>query len=130
KDFAAANAGQWPTLIDDASWGVAGVFFDMWLQENSNADLEQAPADMVMASASGLDPHITLKNAAYQLERVAAAWATKTKRDRDVVRKEIEEMLRARAAAPFGGLIGVEHINVLEMNLALRARYDSRSARR
>ena len=53
-------------------------FFDMWLQEHQDADLEQVPADMVMASGSGLDPDITLDNALWQLDRVAAAWAKKT----------------------------------------------------
>jgi K+-transporting ATPase ATPase C chain len=102
---------------------VAGVFFDMWLQENPHVELEQVPADMVMASASGLDPDITLKNALYQLDRVAAAWAKKTKRDRTTIRAEIEKLLHDTATAPFGGLVGVELIHVLETNLALRDRY-------
>jgi K+-transporting ATPase ATPase C chain len=123
KDFAANNGGQWPTPGSDPTWGVAGVFFDMWLQENPHVELEQVPADMVMASASGLDPDITLKNALYQLDRVAAAWAKKTKRDRTTIRAEIEKLLHDTATAPFGGLVGVELIHVLETNLALRDRY-------
>ena len=57
---------------------VQAAFFDMWLQEHKDADLERVPADMVMASGSGLDPDITLDNALWQLDRVAAAWAKKT----------------------------------------------------
>jgi K+-transporting ATPase ATPase C chain len=75
---------------------------------------------MVMASGSGLDPHITLKNALYQLDRVATKWAQDTKRDEAQVRREIEGLLRQKAEAPFGGLIGVDLVNVLEVNLALR----------
>jgi K+-transporting ATPase ATPase C chain len=114
---------NWPKLIDDATWGVEAVFFDAWLQDNSQAALEEVPADMVMASGSGLDPHVTLKNALYQLDRVAGKWADLTKQDKVQVRKEIEEMLSEMAEAPFGGLAGVKLVNVLETNLALRDRY-------
>jgi len=129
KPFFTSNArafhASWPKLIDDASWSVAAVFFDMWLQEHQDQAvyLERVPADMVMASGSGLDPHITLKNALFQLDRVAQKRAEDTKRDNAGVRREIEELLRQKAEAPFGGLVGVELVNVLEVNLALRDRF-------
>jgi K+-transporting ATPase ATPase C chain len=82
---------------------------------------------MVMASGSGLDPHITLKNALYQVDRVAARWADTTQRDPAQVRKEIEDLLRQQAEAPLGGLVGVDLINVLEVNLALRERYGAQA---
>ena len=78
---------------------------------------------MVMASGSGLDPHITLRNALYQLDRVAAKWAERTKRDQAQIRTEIEALLREKTEAPLGGLVGAELINVLKFNLALRKRY-------
>jgi K+-transporting ATPase ATPase C chain len=80
---------------------------------------KEVPADLVMASGSGLDPHITLQNALYQLDRVVAAWAEKTKADKAEVRQAIEALLNRQAKAPFGGLAGVKLINVLEMNMAL-----------
>jgi K+-transporting ATPase ATPase C chain len=102
---------------------IQGIFFDMWRQEHPQADLEPVPADMVMASGSGLDPHITLSNALYQLDRVAARWAAETKRDQTQLRWEIEALLRQKAEAPLGGLVGVDLVNVLEVNLALRDRF-------
>jgi K+-transporting ATPase ATPase C chain len=102
---------------------IQGIFFEMWRQEHPDAELEPVPADMVMASGSGLDPHITLKNALYQLERVAHAWHKKTNRDRAQVQSEIAGMLRGMAEAPLSGLVGDPLVNVLEINLALRKRY-------
>ncbi len=103
---------------------IQSIFFDMWRQEHSDADLEPVPADMVMASGSGLDPHITLKNALYQLDRVAAKWAETTKGDETTVRKKIEQFLYKKAQAPLGGLVGVKLVNVLETNLALNELFE------
>jgi K+-transporting ATPase ATPase C chain len=117
--------GKTEKRIEPAKDGteIQGIFFDMWLQAHPDADLEPVPADMVMASGSGLDPHITLKSALYQLERVAGAWAATTKRDVSQVRTEIEELLHDKASAPLAGLAGVDLVNVLEMNLALLEKY-------
>jgi K+-transporting ATPase ATPase C chain len=132
KSFSAANPGAFPAAIGDKDKHIEAVkegtdiqatFFDMWLQEHPDADLEPVPADIVMASGSGLDPHITLKSAHYQLDRVAAKWAELTRRDSAAIRRDITEMLNERAEAPLGGLVGVKLVNVLEMNLALRERF-------
>ena len=100
-------------------------FFDMWLGAHPDADLEKVPADMVTASGSGLDPHITLDNALYQLDRVAGAWAKKTGAPEAKVHEEIEKLLHAKSPAPLGGLVGVPLVNVLEMNVALHDRYQA-----
>jgi K+-transporting ATPase ATPase C chain len=116
---AAAFHKAWPKLIEDDTWTrVEAVFFDLWLQEHGDVKLEQVPADLVMASGSGLDPHITLQNALYQLDRVAAKRA-RSERDQPDVRGGIEKLLRQQASAPLGGLFGVELVNVLEVNQAL-----------
>ena len=133
--FVKLHPGMWPSTIEEEKGGkkvkaikpdnkgddIRAIFFDMWLQEHPDAKLEPVPADMVMTSASGLDPHITLKNAQYQLDRVAGKWAEKAGLKEAVARQEIESILRDHAAAPLGGLVGVPLINVLEVNLALSA---------
>jgi K+-transporting ATPase ATPase C chain len=106
---------------------IQSTFFDMWRQDHADTDLEPVPGDMVMASGSGLDPHITLKNALYQLDRVAGKWATETKVDGGEVRREIEALLKKHAEAPLGGLVGVDMVNVLEVNLALQQLYRPRA---
>jgi len=78
---------------------------------------------MVTTSGSGLDPNITLENAEYQLDRVAAQWAADLKRDPAAVKPEIEKILQANASAPLGGLVGEKLINVLQVNLALVEKY-------
>jgi potassium-transporting ATPase KdpC subunit len=107
---------------------IQGIFFDMWLQEHPRAELEEVPGDMVMASGSGLDPDITLKNALYQVDRVAGRWAKETKREESQVKEVIKALLEEKAEAPLGGLAGVKLVNVLEMNLALRDRFGSAAA--
>jgi potassium-transporting ATPase KdpC subunit len=102
---------------------IQGTFFDMWRQENPDAELQDVPGDLVMASGSGLDPDITLENPEFQLERVAARWADDTKRDAADIRKEIDQILQANASAAFGGLAGEKFVNVLEVNLELCQRY-------
>ena len=98
-------------------------FFAMWRQEHPDVALQDVPGDLVTTSGSGLDPHITLQDAEYQLDRVASKWAADLKRDPAAVRKEIDSLLNAHASAPLGGLAGEPFVNVLEINLLLRAQY-------
>jgi K+-transporting ATPase ATPase C chain len=83
---------------------VQSVFFDMWRQEHADVPLEQVPADMVTASGSGLDPHITLDNARYQLKtRIAAA------RARKIVEERAEPSIKAK-----GPSISAKEIEVIQ----------------
>jgi len=135
-DWSATKPGTWPSLAEGPDGtpvkavapvqegaDIQSVFFEMWRQDHPDAALADVPADLVTTSASGLDPDITLENARYQLDRVAAAWAQDTKRDPVIMRKEIEGLLAEKSHAPLGGLWGVDMVNVLEVNLELRRRY-------
>jgi K+-transporting ATPase ATPase C chain len=101
-------------------------FFEGWwgsLSVEEKAKVKPVPADLVMTSGSGLDPDITLDAALYQLDRVARKWSELTGRDQAKLRSEIEALLKEKAPALLGGLTGVKLVNVLEVNLTLRARY-------
>jgi K+-transporting ATPase ATPase C chain len=129
KDNAAAFHTAWPKLIEDDSWGIPAVFFEIWRTEHPDVPLEEVPADLVMASGSGLDPHITLANARYQLQyRVAAAQAEKRKLPEAKVREVIDGILRQATERPLGGLAGVDMVNVLEVNVSVRKAMDQLAA--
>jgi K+-transporting ATPase ATPase C chain len=121
----ASKNGKSTTSIQPIKEGsdIQANFFDMWRQEHADADLQDVPGDMVTTSGSGLDPHITLENAEYQLDRVSSKWAQDTKQDPAKVRQQIEAIIQDKAFAPFGGLAGERMINVLEVNLELRKRF-------
>ena len=72
------------------------------------------PADAVTASASGLDPHISVAYALLQVPRVAAA--------RDLSEDEVRALVESRIQGRDLGFLGDERINVAELNLALDER--------
>lgn len=117
--------GKSQTDIEPVASGsdVQSIFFDMWRQDHPDAPLQDVPADMVTTSASGLDPHITMDNAEYQLDRVAQKWAADKKLDPKQVRDQIEQILQENSSAALGGLAGEKFVNVLQVNLQLTSRF-------
>ena len=124
------SAAKTQTSIEPVASGsdIQSIFFDMWRQDHPQAELQNVPGDMVTASASGLDPDITVENAEYQLDRVASKWAAELKRDPVQVRTEIDRLIRTDAYAPMHRLFGEEMVNVLRLNLELRNRYGAPQA--
>lgn len=73
------------------------------------------PADLVTASASGLDPHISPEAAAWQIKRVAA--------HRHAPVDEVRKLVAAQTEGRELGVLGESRINVLRLNLALDERW-------
>lgn len=71
------------------------------------------PVDLVTASASGLDPDISVAAAQYQTRRVAAA--------RRIAPEKVRELIQSHQQQQYFGFFGEPSVNVLALNLALDA---------
>jgi K+-transporting ATPase ATPase C chain len=83
------------------------------LRDADPGNTAPVPVDLVTASASGLDPHISVAAAQYQLKRVVAA--------RKLDEAKVQALVEQSIERPLWGLLGEAGVNVLHLNLALDA---------
>jgi K+-transporting ATPase ATPase C chain len=96
-----------PALVDAVKGRVAA------LRAADPTNTAPVPVDLVTASASGLDPHISLAAAQYQLSRVAKV--------RQLSNQVVQGLIDQATQRPVLGLLGEPVVNVLQLNMALDA---------
>lgn len=101
SNFGANN----PALLDAAKSRIAA------LRAADPANKAPIPVDLVTASGSGLDPHISIAAAEYQLARVAHA--------RGLSEEQVRNQLQRYTENRQFGILGEPRVNVLKLNLAL-----------
>ena len=105
----ASNLGPTSQKLNDAIKERVAAY----RSENGLNETAPVPADAVTASGSGLDPHISLQNAALQLPRIAKA--------RGLDPEKIRNLVKRYTDSPDFGVLGEPGVNVLQLNLALDA---------
>jgi K+-transporting ATPase ATPase C chain len=102
----ASNLGPLnPALLDQVDANLKA------LRAAQPAPADAVPVDLVTASASGLDPHISVAGAQFQVVRIAAA--------RHMSPAAVQALIQRLQSDPLLGFIGESQVNVLELNMAL-----------
>jgi potassium-transporting ATPase KdpC subunit len=96
-----------PSLVEAVKARIAA------LQANDPENKAPVPIDLVTASASGLDPHISPAAAEYQINRIAKL--------RKFNPEKLRELVQSHTERRQWGLLGEPRVNVLSLNLALDA---------
>jgi K+-transporting ATPase ATPase C chain len=84
---------------------------DTLLARNPGIRPSDIPSDLVTASGSGLDPHISVQAARVQVKRIASV--------RNIAESTLQQLIAKHTEPPLLGLFGTERINVLQLNLDL-----------
>ncbi len=94
-----------PALLEQVAANLAA------LKAAQPGQADAVPVDLVTASASGLDPHLSVAGARFQAARIAAA--------RHMTPAAVQALIDRLQTGPLFGIIGESQVNVLELNMAL-----------
>ncbi|EAI0275776.1 HAD-IC family P-type ATPase [Campylobacter jejuni] len=89
-----------------------------FLDENPQITKEQIPLDLLSASGSGFDPHISLQAALVQIPRISQS--------SKIIKEELEKIIQENTESKFLGIFGEEKVNVLAVNIAITKSHEKR----
>lgn len=84
---------------------------DTFLVHNPTLKKEQVPVELITASGSGLDPHVSPQGALVQIDRIAKA--------RNISANTLRQLVDQQTEKPLLGIFGPSRINVLQLNIEL-----------
>jgi potassium-transporting ATPase KdpC subunit len=114
------NYETFPSGASNLSWSdnrlkeMVAMRKESFLKENSLPDTTEIPPEMLFASASGIDPHISPGAALLQVDRIA-----KSRNFSEVQKQKVSRLIRAMEENPQFFIFGEERINVFLLNLEL-----------
>jgi K+-transporting ATPase ATPase C chain len=114
-----SNQGPLADALAKAIGERAKAIVDLEAPYRPGLTTAQIPADLLTASGSGLDPHISPEAAMFQAPRIAA--------ERNFPLSQVRQLVRDHTSGRTLGFLGEPRVNVLELNLAL-AGDESRAA--
>lgn len=106
-----SNLGPTSQALSDLIAERAQAILDLEGPYNPGLSIADIPVDLLTASASGLDPDISVAAAELQVPRIAEV--------RGLSQDQVRTLIDEHTAEPTLGFLGKEHVNVLELNLAL-----------
>jgi len=113
-DYNAAGSGGSNKANSDSEYlAIVKSRIDSFMVHNPEVNKADIPSEMVTASGSGLDPHISVQGANVQIKRIAKI--------RNIPEANIQELVTQNTEGSMLGLFGPEKINVLKLNLALNS---------
>jgi len=108
---AAATGGSNKSVSDSFYNATIEERINDFLKRNPGVKKEEIPSDIITASGSGVDPHISVQAAIIQIKRVAKA--------RHLPEMEVTKIVIENIAPPLLGMFGTSKVNVLKLNLSL-----------
>jgi K+-transporting ATPase ATPase C chain len=111
-DYNAGGSGGSNKSADNADYlKTVQARIDTFLVHNPDVKKSEIPAELVTASASGLDPDLSPAAAYIQVARISKV--------RGIPAEKLRQLVAANTKAPVLGLLGTPTVNVLKLNIAL-----------